>query len=98
IYPDQAGTIYLYQSLEILESASSQTKHIIFLSAGIAIVLTTVFAFFLTTRITAPLRKIRKASLEVAKGNFDMKVPILSNDEIGFLAIAFNRMAKALNT
>ncbi|MBU9724002.1 MULTISPECIES: ATP-binding protein [Bacillaceae] len=98
INPGDSGSIFLYQSLEILESASSQTKHIIYLSAGIAIVLTTVFAFFLTTRITAPLRKIRKASLEVAKGNFDMKVPILTNDEIGLLAIAFNRMAKALNT
>ncbi|MBU9714287.1 ATP-binding protein [Evansella tamaricis] len=96
--PNQTGALYLYQSLEILEGASRQTQHIIYLSAGIAIVLTTIFAFFLTTRITAPLRKMRKASLEVAKGNFDMKVPILTNDEIGLLAIAFNRMARALNT
>lgn len=92
------AALYLYQSLEGVENATNQTKNIIFLSAGIAIVLTTIFAFFLTTRITAPLRKMRNASLEVAKGNFEMKVPILTNDEIGLLGIAFNRMAKALNT
>ncbi|UTR09579.1 ATP-binding protein [Evansella sp. LMS18] len=92
------GALFLYQSLDIVDAAASQTKHIIFLSAGIAIVLTTIFAFFLTTRITSPLRRMRKASLEVAKGNFDTKVPILTNDEIGLLAIAFNRMARALNT
>ncbi|MDG5787648.1 ATP-binding protein [Evansella sp. AB-P1] len=92
------ASLFMYQSLEVVERASSQTKNIIFLSAGIAIVLTTIFAFFLTSRITSPLRRMRKASLEVAKGNFDMKVPILTNDEIGLLGIAFNRMAKALNT
>lgn len=92
------ASLYLYQSLQVVERATSQTKHIIYLSAGIAIVLTTIFAFFLTTRITSPLRRMRRASLEVAKGNFDMKVPILTNDEIGLLAIAFNRMARALNT
>lgn len=91
------GSLYLYQSLEIVENATNQTKRIIYLSAAIAIVLTTIFAFFLTTRITAPLRKMRKASLEVAKGNFDVKIPILTNDEMGLLGIAFNRMAKALN-
>ncbi|UCZ54726.1 HAMP domain-containing protein [Bacillus shivajii] len=92
------GAIFVYQSLNEVEQATNRTKHIIFLAAGIAIVLTTIFAFFLTTRITAPLRKMRKASLEVAKGNFNTKVPILTNDEIGLLGIAFNRMARALNT
>jgi len=94
----ELGSLFLFQSLDVVEKASNETKHIIYLSAGIAIVLTTVFAFFLTTRITAPLRKMRKASLEVAKGNFDTKVPILTHDEIGLLGIAFNRMARALNT
>lgn len=94
----EQGSLYLYQSLDVVEEAGQQTTNIILLSAGIAIVLTTVFAFFLTSRITAPLRKMRHASLQVAKGNFDTKVPILTNDEIGLLAIAFNRMARALNT
>ncbi|AOM82764.1 ATP-binding protein [Salisediminibacterium beveridgei] len=94
----EIGAVFLYQPLDVVEEATSQTTNIILLSAAIAIILTTVFAFFLTTRITAPLRKMRRASLEVAKGNFDTKVPILTNDEIGLLGIAFNRMARALNT
>ncbi len=98
LYQNRTGVLYVYQYLEVVEEALSQTKHIIFLAAGIAIVLTTVFAFFLSTRITAPLRKMRQASLEVAKGNFDTKVPILTKDEIGSLAMAFNRMGRVLNT
>ncbi|MBB5172946.1 ATP-binding protein [Texcoconibacillus texcoconensis] len=93
----ESGAVFMYQSLDVVEGARGETTNIILLSAGIAIILTTVFAFFLMTRITAPLRKMRKASLEVAKGNFDTKVPILTRDEIGLLGMAFNRMARALN-
>ncbi|OIJ14864.1 PAS domain-containing sensor histidine kinase [Anaerobacillus alkalilacustris] len=95
---DGNGVLYMYQNLEVVEEAAAQTKNIIYLAAGIAIILTTIFAFFLSTRITAPLRKMRQASLEVAKGNFDTKVPILTRDEIGSLAMAFNRMGRVLNT
>ncbi|WP_096434818.1 ATP-binding protein [Alteribacter populi] len=94
----EIGAVFLYQPLEMVNEASVQTKHIIFLSAGIAIILTTIFAFFLTTRITAPLRRMRTASLELAKGNFDTKIPVRTRDEIGHLGMAFNRMARALNT
>ncbi|MFB4163480.1 ATP-binding protein [Alteribacillus sp. JSM 102045] len=93
----EAGSLYLYQSLSIIEDTTGETKQIILLSAGIAIILTTVFAFFLSTRITAPLRKMRQLALEVAKGNFETKVPILTNDEIGQLGNAFNKMRRELN-
>ncbi|MCT8138835.1 HAMP domain-containing protein [Anaerobacillus sp. CMMVII] len=95
---NRTGILYVYQYLEVVDEALSQTKNIILLAAGIAFILTTIFAFFLSTRITAPLRKMRQAALEVAKGNFDTKVPILSRDEIGSLAMAFNRMGRVLNT
>jgi two-component system sensor histidine kinase ResE len=90
------GAVYLYQALDVVAKTTLQTKKIIFLSAGIAIILTTVFAFFLSTRITAPLRKMREAAFEVAKGKFNTKVPILTHDEIGELALAFNRMGRQL--
>ncbi|WP_413380386.1 ATP-binding protein [Alkalihalobacillus sp. 1P02AB] len=91
------SAVFLYQSLEVIEETSRETKSIIYLSAGIAIVLTTVFAFFLSTRITAPLRRMREAALELARGKFESKIPIVSHDEIGLLGMAFNRMARDLN-
>ncbi|PSL50446.1 two-component system sensor histidine kinase ResE [Salsuginibacillus halophilus] len=94
---DVYGPVFVYQSLAHLEDTRSETKQIILLSAGIAIVLTTFFAFFLSTRITAPLRQMRQVTFEVAEGKFDTKVPILTRDEIGQLANAFNRMRRELN-
>ncbi|HEU5138955.1 MAG TPA: ATP-binding protein [Bacillales bacterium] len=90
------GAVFLYQSLDVIEHTTDQAKNLIYISAGIAIVLTTIFAFFLSTRITAPLRKMREAALQVAKGRFDVKVPMVTHDEIGELAVAFNRMGRQL--
>ncbi|OEH93525.1 PAS domain-containing sensor histidine kinase [Bacillus solimangrovi] len=96
-YGKETGAVFIYQSLDIVSQTTKQTTRIILLSAFIAIVLTTIFAFFLSTRITAPLRKMREAAFEVARGEFDTKVPILTHDEIGELALAFNRMGRQLS-
>ncbi|RWR15013.1 ATP-binding protein [Siminovitchia fortis] len=93
---NETGAIFIYQSLGVLKETTKQTANLILLAAGIAIVLTTFFAFFLSTRITAPLRKMKEAALELSKGNFDTRIPFLSHDEIGELAIAFNQMGKRL--
>lgn len=92
----QNGAVIIYQSLQIAKETSSNTTKFILLVAGVAIILTTIFAFFLSTRIAAPLRKMREAAFEVARGKFDTKVPILTHDEIGELATAFNQMGRQL--
>jgi len=93
---NQMGAVFLYQSLDVVQKTTKDTTQFIILAAGIGIVLTTVFAFFLLTRITAPLRKMREAATEVAKGKFDTKVPILTHDEIGALGMALNQMGRQL--
>src|SRR5699024_1114112 len=94
---NEDAAIFVYQSLEVIEQTKAETTRIIFLAAGIAIILTTFFAFFLSTRITAPLIKMREAAFELTKGKFTTEVPILTNNEIGELALAFNQMGKQLN-
>src|SRR5699024_4894725 len=86
----------VYQTLDVIHQTKAQTTKIIFHAAGIAIILTIIFAVFLSTRITSPLIKMREAAFELARGEFNTKVPILTHDEIGELAIAFNRMGRQL--
>lgn len=90
------GAVFVYQSLDVIEQTKAETTRIIFLAAGIAIILTTFFAFFLSTRITSPLIKMREAVFDLTRGEFNTKVPVLTHDEIGELAIAFNRMGRQL--
>ncbi|GEB77109.1 ATP-binding protein [Sporolactobacillus inulinus] len=90
------GAVYMVQSIQIAQNAIDQSKKLIFIAAGFSILLTTFFAFFLSTRIGSPLRKMRKAARQVALGNFDIKVPVVTRDEVGDLAVAFNHMREKL--
>lgn len=91
------SAIILYHSLENLYETTSDIKKMILLFATIGILITTVFAFFLSTRITAPVREMQKAAIQMAKGDFHTKVNIKTSDEIGDLARSFNRMASQLD-
>ncbi|KZZ86456.1 MULTISPECIES: ATP-binding protein [Bacillaceae] len=90
------GAVFVSQSLASIREATASTTRYTFIGAAVGLILTTVFAFFLSTRITYPLRKMREAALELTKGKFDKKVPILTGDEIGELAAAFNQMGRQL--
>lgn len=88
------GAVFVARSLLAINETTKQTTKYIFLAAGIAIILTTIFAFFLSSRITYPLRKMREVAIELANGKFNTKVPKLTHDEIGELAVAFNQMGR----
>jgi len=88
------GAVFVYQSMEAVHNTIKQTTYIVLLSAFIAFVLTTVFAFFLSSRITSPLRKLKEAALSLAEGRYEKQVPSMQHDEIGELALAFNKMGR----
>ncbi|HSN87304.1 MAG TPA: SpoIIE family protein phosphatase [Thermoanaerobaculia bacterium] len=50
----------------------------------------------LSGRITKNLRGLTEAAERIARGDLDARVPVRSNNEIGTLAAAFNRMAHDL--
>ena len=56
-----------------------------------------IISFILTRHITNPLKKMRDAAKSIASGNFNERIPITSNDEIGALAESFNSMTTSLN-
>lgn len=93
----ETGTVILYQTLEELSATTKETTKYILYAAVIAIFLTTIFAFFLSTRITNPLRQMKKAADSFSRGDFSTEIPIRSSDEIGDLADTFNHMARQLD-
>ena len=92
----EQGALYIFQNPDVLHSTSEYTTKIVIFSAFIAFVLTTFFAFFLSSRITSPLRKMRERAFEIAKGRFEGQLPTTQNDEIGQLSVAFNQMGRQL--
>ena len=56
-----------------------------------------IAAYFITERITRPIKDISDAAEQYAKGHFDVRIPVSTNDEIGRLAGAMNNMAESLD-
>jgi len=55
-----------------------------------------IFGSLLFWQITSPLRALTQASEAIASGKLNQRVQVRSEDEIGRLARAFNRMAESL--
>jgi len=52
--------------------------------------------YFLSERISSPIREMSVAAKSFANGNFSTRVPVKGEDEIAELAVAFNNMAASL--
>jgi len=74
---------------------SSLLVEIIIITA-ICVAFSIVLSVFVSKSVSIPLHKLEKAMKEVEKGNLDVRVEIVSNDEIGSVAEGFDIMVKGL--
>lgn len=61
-----------------------------------AALLVILAAIIITRRITRPIRQITRAAEKIASGQFDQTIDTYSNDELGRLSQAFNKMSANL--
>lgn len=66
------------------------------LVAGAAIFLAFVFSVVLAERIVRPIRDLMSASRKIASGDYDIRVPAGTGDEIALLGVEFSEMAAQL--
>lgn len=83
-------TDFLYQAREELLQQS-------ILIAGIEVLLSILILTGLGVWLTRHLRELIQISNEVGKGNYDVRVPVRSDDEIGKLSGTFNNMIQAIH-
>ncbi len=88
--------IYVVDTKEEMREFSFMVFSILVQSLLIGLVLALVLSFFLSKAITSPIQKITEKATLVAEGNFDEKLTVHSNDEIGTLTLTFNKMAEDL--
>lgn len=65
--------------------------------AIMAVVLTVITTVLLGVYLTGGMKMLSDAALQVAQGNYDIRLPVSRNDEIGIAATAFNEMVYAIN-
>jgi two-component system sensor histidine kinase BaeS len=61
---------------------------------GLSIILSLIFS----RKLTYPIKNLSKAAKAISNGDFDSKVNVLTNDEIGELSNIFNKMVRDLKT
>jgi signal transduction histidine kinase len=66
-------------------------------ATGAALCLAFVLSYLLTRRVLRPLSQMADVTREVAAGNYSGRVDVVSQDEVGDLGMAFNRMADSLD-
>lgn len=89
--------VFLLQYIDVsFQENAYDIKVLFIITAIIGFLLSTFFAFFLSSKIQQPLLQLKDAAVSISKGNYTTRVDIASSDEIGQLADTFNDMAEQL--
>lgn len=95
------AAVSLYESDEILKKSIDNMKSEVFNTILIAvttsIILSLIFALLILKKIVSPIENLKKALGSFSKKGLTDPIKVDSNDEIGELSIAFNKMAEELN-
>ncbi|MGH6693141.1 MAG: HAMP domain-containing protein, partial [Gammaproteobacteria bacterium] len=83
-------------ALQPINESVNSIKRTIMLVTSLVIVVAILAAVLLVKIIVRPLRDLAAGAERIEKGEFDLTVATKSKDEIGNLAVSFNRMAQAV--
>lgn len=90
-------SVFLHSPLDEIKKALEKVYFVIWMAAFFAIIISVFIVYYFSDRILIkPLEKINSTARSISKGEFDKRVDLASNDEIGDLAVSFNYMADTL--
>lgn len=94
ILAGEAGFLHLGLSAHAINRDLGNVITVIAWFIAATLIIGTVTAIIFSRAITTPLAKLSSAAKAVGHGDFDQKVEVSSDDEVGQLAEAFNRMVE----
>jgi len=77
-------------------NSSYEIIRFFFISMFVGLVVSISMSFIIFRIIAHPISILKEKAIEIAKGNYDLKIAYNSNDEIGELSQAFNHMTVSL--
>ena len=91
------GLVNMYDMRQPLELAflKKQTQIVYIIGVGI-LVISLLVSYIISRQVLRPVNALAKGTREMRRFNFEARVNVRSNDELGALAQAFNRMAVTL--
>ncbi|MGE4283782.1 MAG: ATP-binding protein [Clostridia bacterium] len=93
---DIVGGVFLSTTTPEINRVRYDIFRLFMVAVVIAMIAAFMLIFFLSKRISRPLKMINKAAKTIANGQFENRVTVESRDEVGELAKTFNSMAESL--
>ncbi len=90
------GILLVGSSRQIYAELRGQIRSAALLGAAAGLLLAVLLSSWAAARVTKPVEELAHAAHEIAGGNWNTRVTVNSNDEIGELADSFNRMTRDL--
>lgn len=94
----EGGFFIAEKPLKVIESSSEIAKLFIIIAGLGTLIIGSIIVYFLSTKLTRPIVEVNKVANEIANLNFEKKVEVKSDDEIGRLGTSINHISKKLNT
>ena len=90
------GTVRIGFNLDTFnQGLGKPIQFFLLLTLGVIATVSLIF-LFIGDKITQPIEQLIEATQGISQGNFSVKIPVISKDEVGKLSQAFNRMAETL--
>ncbi len=93
---DFLGAVFVSSTDNGVDSLMTAMNKAILIS-GLWIMLAALVAtYFISERLVAPIKEMRRAAKAFEEGQFDVRINVMGRDEVAELADAFNSMAQSL--
>lgn len=92
-----AGFVFVASSASTISEFRSDISRIVIVAVIVASIISFGLVYMLTYQQVRPLRQMARAAGRFAEGDFSVRVPVTSENEVGQLAVAFNEMASKLS-
>ncbi len=92
----QYDHLALESELASARSTTRTTVRLLVSAMGAAVLLSFAISFLLSRSLLRPIKALTSSAVALGDGDLDRAVPVLSRDELGDLARAFNQMAAKL--
>lgn len=94
-----AVIVYIFSKFGMSVREENFLYVVLWVATSLCMTLSVVASYFLVKKIFEPMKELSSASLEVAKGNFDVQVQYGGNlEELGNTIENFNRMVRELDS
>lgn len=93
---ERYGTVFAVTPVLVVNDLLSTVIKIFLAAAVVPLIIMFIAIYIMTYRLTKPLKLMSQASRAMAKGDFSKRIPVMSDDEIGELAVSFNMMTNSL--